>query len=172
MKVCIINDEVLYTSLPVVTVSSRDIEELKSLAAKNARKRIRLCTHPDSGSRLHEMLIVLGKDSYIMPHRHPGKSESFHVIEGCVDILLFDDTGKLIERIELGDYASGKCFYFRIDQLLFHTVIVRSDFVIFHETTNGPFNRADTEFAGWAPEETDIKVGNLFLDDFFHRQGE
>lgn len=169
MKVNKISDEVLYTADSIVRVSSKDIAELTSLAERNSRKRVRLCAHPDSANRLHEMLIVLGDGTYIRPHRHPGKSESFHVISGCVDILLFDDTGKPLEYIELGDYSSGKCFYFRIEQQIFHTVILRSDHVVIHETTNGPFNRADTEFASWAPEEDRINDGNQFLIDTFQQ---
>ena len=158
-----INDEVLYADDDIVCVGRRDIEELKSLREKNVRKRIRLCAHPDRENMLHEMLIVLGKENYIRPHRHPSKSESFHVIEGSAIIILFDEVGTPIKRIELGDYSSGRRFYFRIDLPIFHTVVVISARFIFHETTNGPFNRSDTEFALWAPEETDVSEGSHFL---------
>jgi hypothetical protein len=42
---------------------------------------------------------------------------------------------------------------------------------VFHETTNGPFNRADTECAPWAPEETDVSSGCLFLCNSLQRIG-
>jgi cupin fold WbuC family metalloprotein len=123
------------------------------------------------GNMLHEMLIVLGKENYIRPHRHPSKSESFHVIEGRADIVLFDEAGTPIKRIELGDYSSGRRFYFRIDRPIFHTVVVMSARFVFHETTNGPFNRKDTEFALWGPEETDVSGGSLFLSNSLQQIG-
>jgi cupin fold WbuC family metalloprotein len=166
-----INDEVYYAYDDIVCVKRDNIEELKSIAEKNIRKRTRLCAHPDEGNILHEMFIILGKENYIRPHRHLHKSESFHVIEGSADIILFDDRGTPIQRIELGDYSSGRRFYFRIDRSIFHTVVVISACFVFHETTNGPFNRSDTEFALWAPEEIHVSAGNLFLCDSLKRIG-
>jgi len=158
MRLRKINDEVLYATDNIICVGNTDIDDLKILSDGNARKRVRLCAHPSPEDRLHEMLIVLGKGIYIKPHRHPGKSESFHVIEGCADIVLFDEEGTVIERIELGEYSSGRRFFFRIDRPIYHTVLVISDRFIFHETTNGPFSRSDTEYAPWAPDESDASV--------------
>lgn len=36
------------------------------------------------------MLIVMAKGSYIRPHKHKNKSESFHIIEGLLDVIVFD----------------------------------------------------------------------------------
>jgi cupin fold WbuC family metalloprotein len=165
------NDEVLYAATDIVTVHRGDIGELKAGAEETARKRIRLCAHSTTQNRLHEMFIVLGKGSYIRPHRHAGKSESFHLVEGRLDIVIFDNAGNVVEIIDMGDYQSGRRFYFRIEQPVFHTVVVRSDFVIFHETTNGPFDRAATEYAPWAPEDSEIESGCLFIENVVRSMG-
>ena len=102
------------------------------------------------------MLIVLTKDDYIRPHKYLYKTESFHVIEGSAVVIFFDEEGGIQEVIHVGDTSSGKQFYFRNDDARFHTQIITSDFLVFHEVTNGPFNRDDTIFAPWAPEENDI----------------
>jgi cupin fold WbuC family metalloprotein len=149
------NAEVLYAEDPIVQVDQRDIELLVARAAKNPRKRIRLCAHKDVNDKLHEMLIVHARECYVRPHKHLAKSESFHVIKGIVDIALLDEAGQLAEVIPMGDYASGRTFYYRLADPYYHTLLIRSDYVIFHEITNGPFNRADTIFAPWSPEETD-----------------
>ena len=39
----------------------------------------------------------------------------------------------------------------------FHTLIIRSDLVIVHEITNGPFRPAATVFADFAPEDGDVE---------------
>ena len=95
------NSEVLYTKDTISTVNRPDVKNLKILFINNERKRIRLCTHSDSNQVLHEMLIVHGKSTYVHPHKHPGKSESTHIIEGLVDIILFDDDGRIDRVIEM-----------------------------------------------------------------------
>jgi len=147
------NDEVLYAVDRIVQVDQLDITELIHRATDNTRKRVRICTHQDVADKLHEMLIVHTHDTYVRPHKHFGKSESFHVIEGAVDVVIFDDAGEIADVIVMGDYSSGKTFYYRIADPLYHTLLIRSEVIVFHETTNGPFERSDTLFAPWAPED-------------------
>jgi len=160
-----LNDEVWISDAPLTHVSGTDIATLKEHAAKNPRQRMRICTHRAPADRLHEMLIVLTRQTYIRPHQHPHKSESLHVIEGQADAVFFDDEGLVTEVIELGDYGSGQPFYYRIEAPRFHTLRIQSDFLVFHETTNGPFNRADTTFAPWAPEENDLAGQQRFMKE-------
>jgi len=147
------NDEVLYATAPIVQIAQSDIAELVRLADRNARRRIRVCTHRDVKDRLHEMLIVHVRDTYVRPHKHPGKSESFHLIKGEVDVVIFDEAGTITDVIGMGDYSSGKTFYYRMADPYYHTLLIQSDVIVFHETTNGPFERSETLFAPWAPEE-------------------
>jgi hypothetical protein len=53
----------------------------------------------------------------------------------------------------MGPYHTGKAFFYRLMEPAYHTVIVNTPHALFHETTNGPFDPADTEFAAWAPTE-------------------
>ena len=43
----------------------------------------------------------------------------------------------------MGDYSSGKTFYYRIPADTFHTQLFTKD-TFFHEVTEGPFNRDET----------------------------
>jgi cupin fold WbuC family metalloprotein len=157
------NAEVLYADDPIVRVDRRDIAFLVKRAAQNPRKRIRLCTHKNTDDRIHEMLIVHARDCYVRPHKHLAKSEAFHVIEGLVDIVLLDDAGNVVEVVRMGDYASGRKFYYRLADPLYHTLLIRSDYVVFHEITNGPFNRADTIFMPGTPEIDDAAGGQQYV---------
>ncbi len=163
------SSEVLYTTDSISTVASAEIATFKDLSRDNDRKRIRLCTHSDPREMLHEMLIVHDKNTYVRPHKHPGKSESTHIIEGLVDIVLFDEDGIINSVLSMGDYASGKIFYFRMTTPVFHTLVIRSDVLVFHETTNGPFNRNATVFAPWAPEDADGTSVSGFMFDLNER---
>ena len=53
----------------------------------------------------------------------------------------------------MGAQKSGKAFYQRLSDPLYHTLIIRTDFLVFHEITEGPFVRGDAVFPKWAPAE-------------------
>ena len=163
------NEEVLYSKDTLTTADQSDIEHFKQLSLHNPRKRARLCAHLNQEDLLHEMLIVLGKSTYVRPHKHPGKSESTHIIEGLVDVVLFDDDGQIERVISMGDYASGKTFYYRMATPVFHTLIIRSEVLVFHETTNGPFDKSATLFAPWSPEDADVNSIVSFMSELDKR---
>jgi len=165
MNIKELNEEVLFSNDKIINVSYHDIEILKQKALSNKRKRIRLCSHDGPEDKLHEMLIIHAKGVYVRPHRHLGKTESLHVIEGAADAVIYDETGSIIKVIEMGDYASGKSFYYRIAGPEYHNLIIKTEFFVFHETTSGPFNRADTVFAPWSPDEHDYDRVKKFTKD-------
>jgi cupin fold WbuC family metalloprotein len=127
------------------------------------------CAHTERDDKVHEMLIVHERDCYVRPHKHLGKSEAFHIVTGLVDIALLDDDGEILEVVPMGDYASGRKFYYRLADPWFHTLLIRSDRVVFHEITSGPFNPADTLFARWSPEDADVERVRDFVQDLDHR---
>ena len=164
MKTDRINEEVLYAADDVVKVDTNDIEELKQKARLNPRRRIRICTHKDVEDSIHEMLIVHEKSCYVHPHKHIGKTESFHIIEGSVDIILFDDDGQINKTIPMGDYASGRKFFYRLPPANYHTLLIQSDVLVFHEVTNGPFNPKNTLLAPWAPAENNADEVSRYME--------
>lgn len=149
---------------PIVTVTRRMIDQLEAVAAAQPLKRARLCAHRSSEDPLHEMLIVLARGTYIRPHRHFGKSESFHVIEGTCNLVLFDDMGDIQRVISLGTYESGKIFFYRLSEAMYHTVLVTSERFIIHETTNGPLRPHDSEFAVWSPAAEDANAARDYVN--------
>ena len=164
MRTRTVSEEVLYPDDRVVMVDRGDIDALKRAAGGTRRLRSRLCTHPDAGDALHEMLIVHARGTYVRPHRQRlGKSESLHMIEGELDLVLFDDNGGIMTVMRMGEFQSGKLFYYRVAESFFHTLLIRSETAVFHETTNGPFQPGDTEFAPWAPEESDAEAVAAFI---------
>ena len=162
------NEEVFFSIDPVVKVDYSEIETLKDRSKRNKRKRIRLCAHNSVIDGLHEMFIVHTKETYVKPHKHLNKAESLHVIEGLVDIIIFDDEGAIIDVFQMGDYLSGKKFYQRISDSYYHSMIIRSEFLVFHEVTSGPFRRSDTVFPNWAPEEEDTNATKNFMNQLSH----
>jgi cupin fold WbuC family metalloprotein len=156
--------EVLYTEGQSVVHAGQDlVEVLRDRAMQSPRKRCRLCAHPDVNAKQQEMLIVMHKSSYVQPHRHFGKTETFTVFEGEVDALIFDETGALAQSIPMGPFGSGRNFFYRMPEKVFHSMIFRTDWLVYLETTSGPFDKATSEGAAWAPSEEDPSAGHAWL---------
>lgn len=164
MKIKEINQEVFFIEEDIIKISSKDIEFLETKAASSRRGQARLCAHRSNESSLHEMIIALAKKTYVRPHKHLGKSESFHIIKGNLKVVIFDEQGNVWKAINMGDYRSGDMLYYRLSKSHFHTVIPLSNFVVFHETTNGPFKREDTIYAEWAPLEDEDEAKASYLN--------
>jgi cupin fold WbuC family metalloprotein len=156
--------EVLHAVGPVVKINGSDIRDLAERANSVPRRRIRICMHPGADDSLHEMLIVHQAGCYVRPHRHLNKSESFHIVEGEADVVLLNESADIVEVVQMGDYRSGRHFYYRLAQPLYHTLVIRSPRLIFHEITNGPFRREDTQFLAGTPEIGDEAGGREYLN--------
>jgi cupin fold WbuC family metalloprotein len=157
VKVKEISEEVLYTCDPITSVTSKDIDILKKMASMNPGHRIRLCTHLSPEDDCHNMLITLVKGCYISPHKHRDKAESFHIIEGRLRVVIFDDMGNIKRVINMGDYSSGETFFYRLSEDSFHTVIPLSETVVFHESTSGPFDIQNTTYPDWDFSHSDLQ---------------
>jgi cupin fold WbuC family metalloprotein len=135
-------------------VSKKDLQVVKNNCLNSSTRRSRICAHSSPEKPIHEMLIAFHINSYIRPHRHKNKIESFHIIEGELDIIFFEENGSIKQRISLGEYSSGKNFYLRCENHCWHTVLIKSQYALIHETTSGPFDPNETEYASWAPDSS------------------
>jgi cupin fold WbuC family metalloprotein len=160
-----LNEEVLVSKDKFIKLDREYIHLLKKKAAENTRKRIRICIHRNDREMLQEMFIIHMKGAYVRPHKHLKKSESLHVIEGMADIVFFDEKGKIMKVLQMGDNASGKVFYYKIDKPTYHSMIIKSKYLVFHEVTKGPFQRSETVFAPWSPDGSNKNEVCKYIDD-------
>lgn len=165
-------EEVVYIRESPVVVTGRDIAFIKAAAARSPRRRARICGHPAVDDELHEMIIAIKHGCYVPPHRHLQKSESVQVVEGRGLVVFFEPTGQ-IRRVErLGEPASAQSVvFYRMNEPMFHTLIVESDWLVIHEATRGPFRRQDNERAPWAPREDDVEGAAEFMRRLWERLG-
>lgn len=159
--------EVYVVEEDISTISKKEIDLLKDAVSQTALGRVRVNLHPHVDDTLHEMFIVIKKDSYVRPHKHPNKSEAFHIVYGSAKVIIFNDDGSIRQIVEL-EANSQKPFYYRMSKPYFHTLIIESEILIVHEITNGPFRQGETLFASFAPEEQDaagvLKFQNKLRD--------
>jgi len=156
-----LSNEVFIAVDEIVKFDAEAISFLKERAKESSIGRSRICAHKKTDDLLHEMLIAISSDSYIRPHRHANKAESFHLIEGNADIVVFFDDGSINEIIKLGKEDN---FYYRLDSPYYHTLLINSPYLIIHEITNGPFDNSESDFAGFSPFEGS-KEAKKYIDE-------
>ena len=65
--------------------------------------------------RIHEMIVFHKKGSYVRPHKHLNKLESFFIISGEVTLVIFDKKGIPIKKNVFLDCFRILYFCYRID---------------------------------------------------------
>jgi cupin fold WbuC family metalloprotein len=154
---------VFYTSREFVTAGADMTAFLKQAADTSPTKRARLCAHPSPDAEQHDMLVVTARGSYVAPHRHLAKSETFLVIEGEADALLFDNNGTLISTVAMGPADTGRTYFYRMPPRQFHGLHVLSNYILFLESTKGPFDPGASEHAPWAPDPSEATAGLRYI---------
>ena len=151
----IVSHEVIHSTGKQITIDPKEIDQLIELASINKRKRIRFCVHKTPLEDVHEMFIVHPYGAYVRPHLHVNKIESMLVLKGEVDFVVYNDEGTVQKVIQMGELNSGKIFYNSLREATYHTLLIRSEWLGFLEGTQGAFDRKDTMFPEWSPEEND-----------------
>ena len=158
-----VTPEILVASGDVTLIGAAELEQVKRMALASPSGRARICAHQKSSDALHEMLIAMGGGRYVRPHAHYGKSESFHMVEGELTIVLFANDGRIQQLVDLS--ATGaQSLYYRLSSPTVHTVVLRTALAVFHETTNGPFRPSDAYFPAWSPDERNTSGASVFLE--------
>ena len=80
------------------------------------------------------------------------------MLAGEVDYIILDDDGRLSECHRLSVYSSGLPFYQTTRTALYHSLVVRLEWVAFLEIAKGPFDPKDTVWADWSSSEEDPRL--------------
>lgn len=157
--------QAIFNQEEILTIDSKILDDLKQKAAHSEMRRIRLCLHDSPDALVHEMINVFYKDSYIRPHRHPaGKPETYHMLEGEMLTLIFNDTGEVLRKIHLSEKGKEHPFLIRTTAGIWHMPIPLSSQVVFKETFTGPFvKETDVEYASWSPAENDAEKVAVYM---------
>ena len=151
----------------ITLITKKNIEFLKH-NSNQLNKKSRVCIHENDKERIHEMIVFHKKGSYVRPHKHLNKLESFFIISGEVTLVIFNKKGIHIKKLDMGDYHSGKIFFYKMKKNYFHTQIIKKD-TMFKEVTNGPFKKNKTLNAKWSPEDnkkSEVKRYLVYLKNY------
>lgn len=147
----------------IKTVTQEDFKELTATAKEVERKRAHLNIHDSLDANVQRLLIATEPDTYIRPHRHSEahKWEMFMVLAGEIDLLVFNDEGRLLSRTKM---SLTDTRVVEIPANTWHTYVVQQPGTLAMEVKEGAYTPTpESDFATWAPaEKTDAAV--VFLE--------
>lgn len=139
------------------------LQELSARAALAPRLRQHANLHCSYDEPCQRLFNAIEMDSYIRPHRHKNdpKTETLLAVRGALTLMLFDDSGGVIQAVRFGvDGVSGDgVFAVELQPGAWHTVLAEESGSVLFEVKAGPFDpQLAKEFAPWAPDEGDPAV--------------
>ncbi len=140
---------------------------LSTQAATSPRKRAHHNLHPQLDDPIQRLCIAMEPGTYVRPHRHmqPETWEILLILSGAVTLLIFDYSGKVLERIELA--AGGEVTAVEIPANTWHAVASLKAGTVVFEVKQGPYAPiSEVNYAPWSPAEgTQAEV----LEGWYHR---
>lgn len=123
-------------------------------ASETPRLRCAYNLHQSHSENAQRVVIAMQPGSYVRPHLHqqPQPFELCILLQGSLDMLLFDVDGTVTQRITLSAGASVPALEIGAGQ--YHSLVATAPGAVFIEIKQGPFDPAAPRyFADWAPEE-------------------
>jgi len=140
----------------VKTISDKQLLRLSGEAAASPRLRKNLNVHQAPEDPIQRLFNAMEPGTYVRPHRHahPAGWELMLAVRGAFSIIIFDDKGSVLERVDLS--AAGGDMAVEIPAYTWHAVVVLAPETVMFEVKPGPYSPVeDKDFAAWAPEEGD-----------------
>ncbi len=142
-------------------ITAQELSELKQNAAAADRRRTHLNIHESLDAPVQRLFVATEPDTYMRPHRHPHshKWEFFVVLEGEIDLLLFDESGALQQRVAMrADGARAV----EVPPGVWHAYLCRQAGTLALEIKEGAYiPTAEADFAAWAPAENSSSAGDF-----------
>ncbi len=139
---------------PLKQIDNALLDSLTQKAKDAPRKRAHHNLHQDLDDPIQRLLVAIEPGTYIRPHRHasPDTFEIFLLLRGSAVFLLFDETGKVIERSLLK--AGGPVMAVEIPAKTWHAMASLESGTIFFEIKQGPYVQPkEHHVASWSPAE-------------------
>jgi cupin fold WbuC family metalloprotein len=139
--------------------NSEDLGQLIIKSRDSPRKRAIKIFQSDNYPGPQVGINVIQPESYIQPHFRYDDESIMH-LQGRFCDLLFDENGKLTDKIILSQNATK---YFSLPKETYHTIIsLENDSAIWF-AIQGPYNpERASKSAPWAPAENDASAKYFF----------
>lgn len=133
--------------------STEDFRAVTAKAQASERLRTNLNIHETPVAEVQRLFLAFEPDTYIRPHRHPEahKWELFIVLQGKLDLLIFDDAGEIVERTRLSPDATRVV---EIPPGTWHSYVCRESATVALEIKQGEYlPTKESDFLPMSPAE-------------------
>ena len=125
--------------------------------------------HPELSDPVQRLLNGLEPWTYIRPHKHITKEESFVLLRGTVLAVVFNDDGSIRDSAVLNEKNGVLGIEFEEDS--FHMLTSLESGSVAYEVKEGPFvPHTEGSSASWAPKEGSPEA-KAFLQKCFDQLG-
>lgn len=138
------------------------LDEVTAQAKENPRLRMNYNLHATMDTPVHRMLNALEPGTYLPPHRHTDKEETYLVLRGRLLAFFYDEEGNVTEKVCL-DPVEGK-HGLEIPPGTWHSIVAMESGTVIFEIKKGPYQPLSPEdLASWAPASTDEEGIKAFI---------
>lgn len=144
-------------------ISEDLLNQVTQEALQSPRLRMNYNFHTSMDAPVHRMLNALEPATYLPPHRHSDKEETYLVLRGKLLAFFFNDEGEVIEKTILDPKAG--MYGLEIPVGMWHSIISLESGTVIFEVKKGPYQPLPAEdVAFWAPAPADSEQVKAFMD--------
>ena len=153
----------------MIKLDAQLLDELTAKAKQSLRLRMNYNFHPELSDPVQRLLNALEPWTYIRPHKHVTKEESFVLLRGTVLAVVFNDDGSIRDHFVLNSAAGNLGVEF--EENAFHMLTSLESGSVVYEIKEGPFvPHTEASSAPWAPREGTPESRD-FLTEIFNALG-
>lgn len=128
-------------------ITVTDLAVLGQQARQSPRLRANSNLHAQLDDPVQRLAIAMEPGTLVLPHRHPHTWEVLSALRGRFTVLVFDGSGKVACRCELGTDAS----VVEIPAGSWHAVLSRDTGAVIFEVKHGPYQPIPAaDVASWS----------------------
>jgi len=153
----------------MIKITSQLIDNVIEKARISPRLRMNHNFHPELNDPVQRLLNALEPWTYIRPHKHTSKEESFVLLRGKVLAVVFNDDGSIRDHAVLSQETGILGVEF--EENCYHMLTSIETGSVVYEIKEGPFiPHTEGSSAEWSPKEG-IPEAKVFLEKVFGELG-
>jgi len=136
----------------MIKITTQLIDSVIEKARTSPRMRMNYNFHPELSDPVQRLLNALEPWTYIRPHKHTTKEESFVLLRGKALAVSFNDDGSIRDHAILS-HESG-VLGIEFEENTFHMLTALETGTVVYEIKEGPFvPHTEGSSAPWSPQE-------------------
>ncbi len=153
----------------MIKITSELIDSVINKARTSPRLRMNYNFHPELGDPVQRLINALEPWTYIRPHKHPTKEESFVLLRGTILAVAFNDDGTIRDHAVLS-HSTG-ILGNEFEENTYHMLTALETGSAVFEIKEGPFiPHSEGNSAPWSPKEGTPEAKE-FLEKVFTELG-